>query len=75
MALYLLSVSVGNFLVAGINKLITYPAIGQHLQGWNYFLFFGGLMLAATLLFAFIAPLLRTKTYVQQEAEPPVASA
>jgi hypothetical protein len=32
-------------------------------------------MLAATLLFAFIAPLLRTKTYVQQEAEPPVASA
>lgn len=67
MALYLLSVSVGNFLVAGINKLITYPAIGQHLQGWNYFLFFGGLMLAATLLFAFIAPLLKTKTYVQQE--------
>lgn len=66
MALYLLSVSVGNFLTAGINKLITYPAIGQHLQGWNYFLFFGGLMLAATMLFSFIAPLLKTKTYVQQ---------
>ena len=44
MALYLLSVSVGNFLTAGINKLITYPAIGQHLKGWNYFLFFGGLL-------------------------------
>lgn len=68
MALYLLSVSVGNFLTAGINKLITYPAIGQHLQGWNYFLFFGGLMLAATVLFTFIAPLLKTKTYVQQES-------
>lgn len=70
MALYLLSVSVGNFLTAGINKLITFPAIGQHLKGWNYFLFFSGLMLTATVLFSFVAPLLKTKTYVQHGDEP-----
>ncbi|MFN8855654.1 MAG: POT family MFS transporter [Planctomycetaceae bacterium] len=69
MALYLLSVSVGNFLTAGINKLIKTPAIGDHLQGWNYFLFFGGLMLAATVLFSYVAPLLKTKTYVQHGDE------
>ena len=74
MALYLLSISVGNFLTAYINSKIEDPAIGRHLQGWNYFLFFSGMMLAATVLFAFIAPLLKTKTYVQQEADSSAAA-
>lgn len=51
----LLSVSLGNLFVAGINAIIASGSIGDLLKGANYYIFFSGLVLIAGLIFAAVA--------------------
>ena len=55
MGLFMLSVSLGNLITAGINWLLVDAAGNDLLSGAQYFHFFGLLMLAAGLLFALFA--------------------
>jgi POT family proton-dependent oligopeptide transporter len=55
MSIYLLSVSLGNWLTAGINYAITTADGGALLGGAGYYTFFAALMLVAALGFLFIS--------------------
>jgi POT family proton-dependent oligopeptide transporter len=55
MSIYLLSVSLGNWLTAGINYAITTPDGGTRLDGAGYYSFFAALMFVAALGFLFIS--------------------
>ena len=74
MGLFLLSISLGNFMTAGMNKGITLlPPSGQKLfEGPNYYWFFTGCMLITSLLYLVWSPFYRGQTYVQGESETPV---
>jgi len=70
MSLYLLSVSAGNMLVAGVNWVLGFlrkEQEGERLASPGYFWFFAGLMLTAAVIFVFVARRFREKTYIQQE--------
>jgi POT family proton-dependent oligopeptide transporter len=55
MSIYLLSVSLGNWLTAGINYAIATADGGSRLSGVGYYSFFAALMLVAALGFLFIS--------------------
>jgi POT family proton-dependent oligopeptide transporter len=55
MSIYLLSISLGNWLTAGINYAITTPDGGTRLDGAGYYSFFAALMFVAALGFLFIS--------------------
>jgi POT family proton-dependent oligopeptide transporter len=69
MALFLMSVSLGNLVTAGINAVIMNPDGSSSLAGPSYFLFFAGLMFASAVIFVPIAIAFKERTYIQ-ESEP-----
>lgn len=68
MSLYLLSVTAGNLLTAGINRLIQDEAGESRLSGVDYYLLFAALMAAATLVFTVYVARYRGQTHLQQES-------
>ncbi|MCP5041886.1 MAG: POT family MFS transporter [bacterium] len=66
MSLYLMSVSLGNLVTAGINTLIQGPDDSVKLEGASYFLFFAGLMFVAAVLFVPVAMRFKVRTYIQE---------
>ncbi len=69
MALFLMSVSLGNLFTAAVNTVIQNPDGTTTLEGANYFLFFAGLMFGAAVLFIPVAMAFKERTYIQ-ESEP-----
>lgn len=67
MSLFLLSVTVGNLLTAGVNKVIMIDEKSSHLEGADYYWFFSGLMFIAAIVFIFVAKHYRGKTYIQDD--------
>ena len=67
MALYMLSVSIGNFFTATVHQTLI-PALkhfGFNLEGPNFYLLFIFLMIPAALLFGLVARTYRGQTYLQ----------
>ncbi len=67
MSLYLLSVSLGNFIAAGVNAVILNEDGSSKLPGAMYYWFFTGLMLAAAFAFIVVAFLYREQTFIQDD--------
>jgi POT family proton-dependent oligopeptide transporter len=67
MAAWLFTVSLGNAFTAGVNFVISNPDGSSKMSDYNYYLFFAGLMLVATALFAVVAKFYRYKTYLQSQ--------
>ena len=64
MSLYLLSMSLGNFLAMAVNYVI--GIMGEDaLAGARYYWFFTGLMLVASFGFVVVAMMYRGKSYIQ----------
>jgi POT family proton-dependent oligopeptide transporter len=68
MALYLLSISLGNAFTALVHYFIQNPDGSTKLQGPAYYHFFAALSMAAGVGFAFVALRYRERTYLQEEA-------
>jgi len=68
MSLFLLTISLGNWVTARINGAIKNFGLEQSLTGATYYLFFAGLMLAAAIAFIFVARRYREQTILQDEA-------
>lgn len=66
MSLYLLSISAGNLITAGVNFAIS--KFELRLEGASYYLFFTALAMVAAIVFAFVARRYQEKTYLQDEA-------
>lgn len=69
-ALYLLSISAGNFFAAGVHWFIANPDGTTKLTGAAYYTFYAGVSIAAAVVFIFFALRYREKTYLQGEAAP-----
>ena len=69
MALFLLSVSLGNAFTALVNYFIQNEDGSVVLEGAAYYWFFAGVMLAASLVFIWVAQHYRGKTYLQGGGE------
>lgn len=69
MGLLLLSISLGNFITAGINALIASLSAEskQLFEGENYYWCFTGAMLVTAVVYMVWAPFYRGRTYVQGE--------
>lgn len=68
---YLSAISVGNMFTAGVNFFISNPDGTAKLSGAPYFFFFVWLMLATAIVFLFVSPFYRGKTYIQDaDAKP-----
>lgn len=67
-ALYLFSVSLGNFFTAGVQWFIANPDGTSKLSGPAYFLFYACLAMGAAGLFALVARNYREKSHLQTEA-------
>ncbi len=65
MALFLLSVSLGNGVTSAVNFIVQTPGGGSHLTEVQYYLFFAGLMTLAAFGFVAVARRFKTRTYVQ----------
>lgn len=74
MALYLLAVSAGNAITALVHVAIRNPDGSSKLSGMEYYLFFAGFAVAASLLFIPVALRYREKTYLQDESNPTPAA-
>lgn len=72
MAIFLLSVSLGNAFTAIVNAVIENPDGTRRLAGAHYFWFFAGVMFVTALLFIPVARRYPVKNYIQDEA--PAAS-
>ena len=70
MAAWLFTVSMGNLFTAGVNFVILNPDGTTKMSDFTYYLFFAGLMLAATGMFAIVARFYRYKTYLQTQDAP-----
>lgn len=66
MSLFLLSVSLGNLVTAAVNAVIQNPDDTSKLEGPSYYLFFAGLMFAASVLFVPVAMAFKERTYIQE---------
>lgn len=69
MGLWLLSVSLGNFVAGFVNSLIQNPAIKPLLEGSYYFWFFAGLMLLTAIIFVFYSRTYKEENYIQSREE------
>ncbi|HYJ07172.1 MAG TPA: POT family MFS transporter [Chthoniobacterales bacterium] len=67
MAAWLFTVSLGNAFTAGVNFFIANPDGSSKMSDYTYYLFFAGLMLVATALFAVVAQFYRYRTYLQSQ--------
>ncbi|HMJ88260.1 MAG TPA: POT family MFS transporter [Candidatus Acidoferrum sp.] len=68
MCTYLSAVSVGNLFTSAVNFFIGNPDGTSKLTGAQYFYFFVWVMLGTALVFLFVSPFYRGKTYIQDEA-------
>lgn len=71
MSLYLLSISLGNLFTSGVNKVIQNPDGSSKLAGASYYWFFVGVVLAAGILFVFVALRYKERTYIQGDDGAP----
>lgn len=69
MSLYMLSVSLGNFITAGINHFIQDAQGESRLADTTYFWLFTGLMATTAVVFVFVAARYQPKTYIHEEGE------
>ncbi len=67
MAVFLLSISLGNAFTAAVNAFIQNEDGSTKLAGPDYFWFFTIVMLITAVLFVFVAACYREKTYIQDE--------
>jgi POT family proton-dependent oligopeptide transporter len=67
MAAWLFCVSLGNAFTAGLNFIIANPDGTSKMSDYNYYLFFAGLMLAASIIFAVVANFYKYRTYLQSQ--------
>ncbi len=65
MAAWLFCVSLGNAFTAGVNFFIANPDGTSKMSDFNYYLFFAGLMLVASAIFAVVANFYKYRTYLQ----------
>ena len=65
MSLFLLSVAAGNLVPMAVNFAIANPDGSSKLTGVQYYMFFSGLMLAAAIVFVFVARTYKPKTFLQ----------
>jgi POT family proton-dependent oligopeptide transporter len=70
MAAWLFCVSLGNAFTAGVNFFIANPDGSSKMSDLNYYLFFAGLMLVASGIFAVVANFYKYRTYLQSQEEP-----
>jgi proton-dependent oligopeptide transporter, POT family len=70
MSVYLLSVSAGNFITAGVNAVILNADGTSKLPGASYYWFFTGLMAVAAVIFVAVALRYRGRTYTQDSLQP-----
>jgi len=70
MSLYLLSVSLGNLITAGVNAVIQNSDGTSKLPGASYYWFFTGMMTVAAILFVAVALKYRGRSYSQDMTEP-----
>ncbi len=68
MAIFLLTISVGNAFTAIVNKFIQNGDGTSKLEGASYFWFFVGVMVVTAVLFIPVAGCYRVKNYIQDEA-------
>lgn len=73
MALFMLSVSLGNVFTSAVNFFIQEPDGSVLLEGADYFWFFSALMLATAVLFTLLLPFIRDRVILQSSA--PAANA
>lgn len=66
MSFYMLSVSLGNFITAGVNAVISNADGSSKLPGASYYWFFTGMMLVAAVVFIGVALTYRGKQYIQE---------
>lgn len=71
MALFLLSVSLGNAFTSLVNYFIQNEDGGVRLAGADYYWFFAGVMLGVSILFIAVAKYYTGKTYLQGEEDAP----
>jgi len=69
MALFLLSVSLGNAFTSFVNYVIQNEDGTSKLAGAAYYWFFAGVMLVISMVFVFVAKSYKGKTYVQGEED------
>ena len=69
MAAWLFTVSLGNLFTAAVNRFIQNPDKSLKMTDHQYYLFFAGLMAAATAAFVVVAIFYRGKTYIQHSEE------
>jgi POT family proton-dependent oligopeptide transporter len=70
MALFLMSVAIGNLFTAAVNVFIQDEDGTSLLEGADYYLFFAGAMGLTAVLFVPVAMRFRERTHLQVEAEP-----
>jgi POT family proton-dependent oligopeptide transporter len=68
MALFLGSISMGNFLTFLVTKANEGPGGLPRLTPQNFYLFFTGMMTLAAVVFVFVARNFQVKTFIQDEA-------
>lgn len=68
MAVFLLSISLGNAFTALVNTIIQNPDGSSKLPGASYYWFFVGVMVVTAVLFIPIAARYKVKTYIQDES-------
>src|SRR5436853_173582 len=72
MAMWLLSIALGNQLPSVISFLIPkLKSMGMNLEGANYFRFFTLLMLGASVIYIFVARVYRERTFLQSQQPTP----
>ncbi len=67
LALFLMSVSIGNLFTAGVNHFIQNADGSSKLDGADYYLFFSGMMLATAVIFVFVGMWYKPHDYIQDE--------
>ncbi|MHC4630724.1 MAG: POT family MFS transporter [Planctomycetota bacterium] len=67
MAVFLLSISLGNAFTAVVNRFIQNPDGSSKLEGPSYFWFFVIVMLVTAVIFIFVAKNYKEKSYIQDE--------
>lgn len=70
MSLYLLSVSLGNLITAGVNAVIQNSDGTSKLPGASYYWFFTGMMTVAAIMFVAVALKYHGRSYSQDMTEP-----
>ena len=67
MSIFLLTITLGNLITAGVNKALAIPAVESMLEGGRYFVFFALLSLVAGVIFIFVAMSYEEQTILHEE--------